>query len=149
MKSLFVQMGIVAFALLGWVVYDHWGQWTAQSTAAVKSIATTVVKSSLPTEASTPTTTTVYKWQDAQGRWQFSNTPPEDQKSVSSETIRSDQNVVPRPPVPLPVAASAQENKPKGVFSHFAEDVNQARDIQSSANNRQADMDRQLENALR
>ena len=43
-----------------------------------------------PTQGST---TRVYKWQDADGNWQFSNQPPAEGVASSSRVYRSDTNV--------------------------------------------------------
>lgn len=42
--------------------------------------------------------TRVYKWQDANGEWHFSNTPPPDGVKSSVETYRSDVNITQAPP---------------------------------------------------
>lgn len=41
--------------------------------------------------------TKVYKWQDENGEWQFSNTPPPKDVKAQSKTYKSDENVVPAP----------------------------------------------------
>jgi len=45
-------------------------------------------------------TTTVYKWQDADGEWHFSNNPPPQGVASQVQTYRADTNVIqaPRPP---------------------------------------------------
>ncbi len=45
-----------------------------------------------------PETTRVYKWQDKQGNWHISNTPPSEQAAVEVQDYRSDQNIMPLPP---------------------------------------------------
>ena len=67
MQSLFFKMGLVLTALVGWVVYDRWDDWSATTAASVSAVSTKM-KSSLPTEPPANVTTKVYKWQDAQGR---------------------------------------------------------------------------------
>ena len=95
MNSLFFKMGLTLALLVGWVVYDRWDTWASQTTTAVEKAAYKV-KSSLPTEPPTDVATKIYKWQDAQGRWQFSNEPPETHTKVATETYHSSQNILPR-----------------------------------------------------
>ena len=42
-------------------------------------------------------TTTVYKWQDADGEWHFSNTPPPQGVASQVQTYRADTNVIQAP----------------------------------------------------
>lgn len=49
-------------------------------------------------------TTTVYKWQDADGEWHFSNTPPPQGVASQIQTYRADTNVIQAP--------SQQQQKP-------------------------------------
>ena len=42
-------------------------------------------------------TTTVYKWQDADGEWHFSNTPPPQGIASQVQTYRTDTNVIQAP----------------------------------------------------
>ncbi len=42
-------------------------------------------------------TTTVYKWQDADGEWHFSNTPPPQGVASQIQTYRADTNVIQAP----------------------------------------------------
>lgn len=140
MKSLFFKMGLVLSLLVSWVVYDRWDSWTAKTDAVVSSVSQKV-KSSLPTEPQTNVTTQVYKWKDAQGRWQFSNEPPKTTAKVSTETYNSNQNVMQRlTNADLVLAArnnkvAQTEKAPSavGVFSALPNAVNGARDAQESA----------------
>ncbi|WP_455198698.1 DUF4124 domain-containing protein [Kaarinaea lacus] len=43
--------------------------------------------------------TRVYKWQDENGEWHFSNTPPPKNVDSESKIYKSDDNVVPAPEV--------------------------------------------------
>ena len=42
--------------------------------------------------------TTVYKWQDAEGRWHITGEPPPEGVSYRQETYTPDTNVLPLPP---------------------------------------------------
>ena len=41
--------------------------------------------------------TKVYKWQDQNGEWHFSNTPPPEGIVSQSKTYKNDDNIVPAP----------------------------------------------------
>ena len=43
----------------------------------------------------TPTTTTVYKWQDAKGNWQISNSPPASNIPYETQEYHRDTNIMP------------------------------------------------------
>ncbi len=136
MRSLFFKMGFLLAALIGWVVYDHWDNLSANTTAGVSSVSSKM-KSSLPTEPPANVKTKVYKWQDAQGHWQFSNEPPKTQAKVATQTYNSNENVIPRL-TPEDIALVTRKNKkeeaPSGaVFSQLPSAVNAARDAQNSA----------------
>ena len=136
MQSLFFKMGFVLAALVGWVVYDRWDDWSAHTAASVSAVSTKM-KSSLPTEPPANVTTKVYKWQDAQGRWQFSNEAPKTQAKVSTQTYNSNENVMQRL-TPEDIALVTRKNKKEetsvgGVFSHLPAAVNTARDAQNAA----------------
>jgi hypothetical protein len=49
-----------------------------------------------------PRTSTVYKWRDAQGNWQVSDTPPPAGVEYETMELRHDQNVLPLPPALQP-----------------------------------------------
>ena len=51
-----------------------------------------------PVLNATPTTTRVYRWQDANGDWQVSDRHPGDGVVFETLEYRSDVNVLPRPP---------------------------------------------------
>ncbi|OOZ41405.1 hypothetical protein BOW53_03930 [Solemya pervernicosa gill symbiont] len=42
-----------------------------------------------------PAETTLYKWQDATGRWQYTDRPPSDGTAYTTMPITHDTNVVP------------------------------------------------------
>ena len=148
MQSLFFKMGLVLVALVGWVVYDRWDNLSATTVASVSTVSTKV-KSSLPTEPPTNVKTKVYKWQDAQGHWQFSNTPPKTQAKVATQTYNSNENVIPRltPEDIAIVTRKSNKEQPSnsGVFSHLPSAVNSARDAQNTAAQHDEQMQRALE----
>lgn len=149
MQSLFFKMGLVLTALVGWVVYDRWDDWSTTTTASVSAVSTKM-KSSLPSEPPTNIKTKVYKWQDAQGRWQFSNEPPKTQAKVTTQNYNSNENVMQRltpEDIALVTRKSKKEDAPTGgsVFSHLPAAVNSARDAQNSATQQEAQMQRALQ----
>ena len=136
MQSLFFKLGFVLAALAGWAVYDRWDDWKADTAASVSAVSSKM-KSSLPTEPPANVTTKVYKWQDAQGRWQFSNEAPKTPAKVSTQTYNSNENVMQRL-TPEDIALVTRKNKKEetpvgGVFSHLPAAVNTARDAQNAA----------------
>jgi len=136
MQSLFFKMGFVLAALVGWVVYDRWDDWSANTTASVSAVSSKL-KTSLPSEPPTNVTTKVYKWQDAQGRWQFSNEPPKTQAKVSTKTYNSNENVMQRltpEDIALVTRKSKHDDAPTGgVLSHLPAAINPARAAQNAA----------------
>ena len=148
MQSLFFKMGFTLVALVGWVVYDRWGEWSAKTTASVAA-ASNKVKSSLPTEPPANVKTKVYKWQDAQGRWQFSNEAPKTHTKVSTRTYNSNENVIPRlSPADIAIATrknNQEQSSAGGVFSHLPKAVDAARDAQNTATQHNEQMQRALQ----
>lgn len=136
MQSLFFKLGLALVALVAWVVYDRWDDWSATTTAAVSAVSTKV-KSSLPTEPPTNVNTKVYKWQDAQGRWQFSNAAPKTQVKVSTQIYNSNENIIPRLTAEDIALVTRKSNKGTapvgGAFSQLPATVNAARDAQNAA----------------
>ncbi len=149
MQSLFFKMGLVLTALVGWVAYDRWDDWSATTAASVSAVSTRM-KSSLPTESPANVATKVYKWQDAQGRWQFSNAPPKTQAKVTTQNYHSNENVMQRltpEDIALVTRNSKKEAAPTGgsVFSHLPAAVNSAHDAQNAAAQQEAQMQRALQ----
>ena len=70
----------------------------------------------LPTLAGEKPATTLYKWQDTQGRWQVSDQPPKD-RPYETLHYRHDANVVPSanttPKVPTVTTPSSASELPK------------------------------------
>ncbi len=58
-----------------------------------------------------PNTTTVYKWQDAEGNWHVSNQRPAGVEAVEIQQIHTDQNVVPAQPAPGAEQLAEDEKK--------------------------------------
>ncbi len=57
-------------------------------------------------------TTTVYKWQDTDGEWHFSNTPPPQGIASQVQTYRADTNVIQAPRPQQKPAAPAENDTP-------------------------------------
>lgn len=148
MQSLFFKMGLILAALVGWVVYDRWDDLSATTAASVSTVSTKV-KSSLPTEPPANVKTKVYKWQDEQGRWQFSNTPPKTQAKVVTQTYNSNENVIPRltPEDIAIVTRKSNQEQPTngGVLSNLPAAVNSARDARNAGAQHEQQMQRALE----
>ena len=56
------------------------------------------LKDVLPDAAFSPDSVTVYKWRDAHGNWQLTDTPPPAGVEFERTTYHEDQNVLPVPP---------------------------------------------------
>ena len=46
----------------------------------------------------TPKVTRIYKWQDEQGKWHVSDSPPKEGVTYEMRDYRSDENILPLPP---------------------------------------------------
>ncbi len=148
MQSLLFKLGLVLTALVGWVVYDRWDDLHAHTATSAATVSTKM-KSSLPTEPQTNVTTKVYKWQDAQGRWQFSNTAPKTQATVATQTYNSNENVIPRLTA-ADIALATRKNKKEeapasSVLGHLPAIANPARDAQNAAAQHEEQMQRALQ----
>lgn len=55
-----------------------------------------------------PAETTVYKWQDKNGEWHFSNQPPPEGNAADVTVYRSDINVIPPPKTDTPQEITAE-----------------------------------------
>ena len=93
----------------------------------------------------------VYKWQDAQGNWQFSDTPPPAATNSPVETITLEQptNIVPGVEVPKPTS-SVKENGAEGTGfplpltvspGQVQKLVDDAKNIQNLSDERQKQLD--------
>lgn len=91
MKSVFNKLVFLCVALAGWIIYDRWDNIVSRVQQTVDKV-TTSVKSP---QDDKPVTTTVYKWKDADGNWQFSNSKPESVNNAEIQQFRSDANVLP------------------------------------------------------
>lgn len=106
-------------------------------------------------EAQDTTTTTIYKWRDAQGEWHFSNTPPPAGAAVEVKTYRSDSNIIPAPRAPTPrpteksiTGPSADSRLPIPGLpdpTTVKKALDDARNVQQLHENRQRDIDRQVD----
>lgn len=155
MQSLFYKMGFALVALMSWVVYDRWDDWTTQASIATESVSTkveAVVKSSLPTEPPEVAKTTVVKWQDAQGRWHFGDAAPAGTKQVKKEIYSNNVNVMPRvsaEEVAVLLKKDPKESAPtssNSVLKGYVNGVSQARSAQDALNNHAAQTQHQLDN---
>lgn len=59
---------------------------------------TTRLKDVLPDSGLTTKTDTIYKWRNAAGEWQLTDTPPPDGIEYERSDYREDVNVLPVPP---------------------------------------------------
>jgi hypothetical protein len=154
MQKLFHKMAFAAVALTSWVVYDRWEDWTAQAAVTAASASakvSNVVESALPTEPPEVLKTTVYKWQDAQGRWHFGDAPPAKAKHAKKEIYSDNVNVLPRVSAEEMAFLLEREKKnagkesPGGVANSVVNGVTQARGLQDAMNDRAAQTRQQLE----
>ncbi len=88
-------------------------------------------------------TSTVYKWQDAEGEWHFSNTPPPAGIRREVQTYRTDSNLIQAPQHAKTAAPTANQSTPEsgtlpGLTSlgKANEIMNDARAIQGLNDNR-------------
>lgn len=154
MQSLFYKMGFALVALMSWVVYDRWDDWSTQASIATEVVSTkveTVVKSSLPTEPPEVAKTTVVKWQDAQGRWHFGDAAPAGVKQAKKEIYSNNVNVMPRvsaEEVAVLLKKDRKENAPttNSVLNGYVNGVSQARSAQDALNNHAAQTQNRLDN---
>lgn len=99
-----------------------------------------------------PVETVVYKWQDKNGEWHFSNHPPPEGAAASTTTYRSDINVVAPPQAESPPtqespAAKLADNP--GIPSllpitdpdRVKKLINDAKNVQNLADDRQHQLD--------
>ena len=108
MKSLLNKLIFLVVILAGWVVYDRWDQ----ITGSVQNATNTVSNAIKLDKADKPVTTTVYKWQDADGNWQFSNTKPASVPDAEAKQFRSDENVLPSVRAPAKPKSTGNNTKP-------------------------------------
>ena len=97
--------------LVGWIAYDKWDV-ILEKIQSVTNKASNQVNKSLKTgDDNKPTTTTVYKWKDKQGNWQFSNTKPENVANTEIKQFRSDTNITPKVTYTEKKTAKPEQNK--------------------------------------
>jgi len=101
-------------------------------------------------------TTTVYKWQDADGEWHFSNTPPPEGIASQVQTYRADTNVIQAPQPQKPATATPPPNNAPptepdtGIPGLPSPDkvkklMDDARAVQDLSNNRMDVLNRQID----
>jgi hypothetical protein len=105
-------------------------------------------------EKKAPSVTTVYKWQDENGEWHFSNQPPPEGVARKVITYRSDANVI-QPPKASPKPAqpsgepetSASPLLPITNPGKVKKLMDDAKNIENLLQDRQEQMDKRMEDA--
>ena len=94
---------IIAFGAMTYLSYLSTGQVVFPMAGVLSNISDGVKQ----TKSSSPTT--LYKWQDAQGQWHYSEQPPASGE-VSTVTVNPQANIIQAPPVKekKPAAAAAK-----------------------------------------
>lgn len=103
-----------------------------------------------------PVETVVYKWQDKNGEWHFSNHPPPEGTVGSITTYRSDINVVAPPQAESPPTQESPAAKPAdnpGIPSllpitdpdRVKKLINDAKNVQNLADDRQHQLDQTID----
>ncbi len=95
MKTILNNLILLTVILSGWIVYDQWEIFSHFYASARNKISTQFTSTFSSNKADNVTITTVYRWQDKAGEWQFSNTKPEHIPDAEIQLFRSDANVVP------------------------------------------------------
>ncbi|MDH5648654.1 MAG: DUF4124 domain-containing protein [Gammaproteobacteria bacterium] len=108
-KSLLIKLAMVLVILVAWMAYHNHSLFDSISLSSLSGAAS----DKLPKRLTKPsvTITTVYKWKDSNGTWQFSGTPPVGVTDFTVETIRSDQNVIASEPAVPPATQQATKEK--------------------------------------
>ncbi|MGB1111051.1 MAG: DUF4124 domain-containing protein [Gammaproteobacteria bacterium] len=133
MQKLLFNLVIFTVAVIGWVVYSHWDK-IAETGERVLSVGEDLAKMAkqsgvLPPdviEAGSPsgsqaasetpdmeTSSTVYKWRDASGRWSFGDSPPPGATEVQPMNVAANINVVSAIEVP---EEEPENSAPSGPF---------------------------------
>jgi hypothetical protein len=103
MKKLLVQLVLLLIVLVAWVIHSRWDRieaWIAgisrEVSGVVATVSTPVVEGEAPEgEAAPGDTATVYKWQDENGTWHFSNSqPPASARNIRQVTVSTQANVI-------------------------------------------------------
>jgi hypothetical protein len=108
------------------VVYDRWDSISQIFESTQKQISREI-SSIKNTEV---TTTTVYKWKDKDGNWQYSNTRPENVPDAEVKQFRSDENILP----PVSQTAKKKDGKQEsgGIIQSITDSVNEASNLKGS-----------------
>lgn len=96
MKSIFNKLIFLTLVLSGWAAYDQW----ETVSLFLRSAGEQITKKVNADKHDKVTTTTVYKWKNKKGEWQFSNTKPQNVPNAQIQLFRSDENVVPSIQIP-------------------------------------------------
>ena len=91
------------------------------------------------------TTTTVYKWQDADGEWHFSNTPPPQGVASQVQTYRSDTNTIPAAQRDKPAGVTTSNTPILGPLGTAKKTIDDARAVQGLNDNRTKMLDQQID----
>ena len=126
MKSLFNKLIFLILILSAWVVYDRWDSISQIFKSTQKQISREI-SSIKNTEV---TTTTVYKWKDKDGNWQYSNARPENVPDAEVKQFRSDENILP----PVSQTAKKKDGKQEsgGIIQSITNSVNEAGNLKQS-----------------
>lgn len=101
MKAILNKLILLMVILSVWIVYDQWEIFShlfASTRDKISTQFTDTFSSNANDNAGNVTTTTVYRWKNKKGEWQFSNTKPEHVPDAEIQLFRSDTNVVPSIP---------------------------------------------------
>lgn len=91
------------------------------------------------------TTTTVYKWQDADGEWHFSNTPPPQGVASQIQTYHSDTNTMPAPQHDKSTRTTTAKTPGLSTLGTATKAIDDARAVQGLSDNRMKMLDEQID----
>ena len=95
------KLGTLLIALIGIAVYLNWDTISSfVGNGAGNLLSKDILPRDILPANLDPNTTTVYKWQDEEGKWHVSNQRPTNVEAVEIKQIHTDQNVVPSQPAP-------------------------------------------------
>ena len=120
MKSLLNKLIFLTLVVSAWVVYDRWDS-ISQTFESTKKQISREISSIKNTEVKT---TTVYKWKDKDGNWQFSNTRPENVPDAEVKQFRSDENIL--PPVSQTAKKKDEKQESGGIIESIKGSINEA-----------------------
>ena len=126
MKSLFNKLLFLTLILSAWVVYDRWDSISQTFESTQKKISREISSVTKPKV----TTTTVYKWKDKDGNWQYSNSRPENVPDAEIKQFRSDENIL--PPVSQTAKKKDRKQESGGIMKSITDSVNEASNLKRS-----------------